>query len=61
MKHQSDLEQIELIVERIDPNATIHLRDITGLIDTADQSSEISKAIIMLLKKYGISFEDGEE
>ncbi len=60
-KHQTDtyetaLEQIEQIVERIDPDVTIHIRDITGRIKLADQNSEITKATIMLLKKYGIEY-----
>lgn len=65
-KHQTDayeaaLEQIEQMIERIDPDVTIHISDITGRIKLADQGSEITKATIMLLKKYGIEYQEDSD
>lgn len=58
-KHQLDtyetaLEKIEQNIENIDPGTTVSVKEIIGRIKVSDQSNEITKATIMLLKKYGI-------
>lgn len=62
-KHQNDcfesaLEHIEEMIENIDPDMTVHISDITGRVKLADQNSDITKATIMLLKKYGITYQE---
>ena len=66
MKHHPDtfekvLEQLEQIVENIEPGSTIKLADIVDRFDKENRSGEVTKAAIMLLKKYGIFFEQGDE
>ena len=61
MKHQSEtweatLEQIEQMIESIDPTKTIRISDITGKLK--EQSRDIRRATIMLLKKYGITYQE---
>lgn len=61
-KHQSDtyesvLEQIERTVEKIEPGSTVKLADITAQFGNDNRSGDVTKAAIMLLKKYGICFE----
>ena len=65
-KHQLDtyetaLEKIERIIENIDPIETVNVNDITCRVNVAEQSAKLTEATIMLLKKYGISFEEGEK
>jgi hypothetical protein len=62
-KHQTDtyeavVEQLEQIIENIDPNAKVLVSDITGQIKLTGRNSEITKATIMLLKKYGIEYKE---
>ena len=52
------LELIEQMIEGIDPEETVNVSDITGRIKLADQTSNITKATIMLLKKYGIGYQE---
>lgn len=64
MKHHPDtfetvLEQLEQIVENIEPGSTIKLADITGRFDNEKRLGDITKAAIMLLKKYGITYTEG--
>ena len=54
------LEQIEQMIEAIDPGETVKVSDITGRIGLADHRNEITKATVMLLRKYGINFEKGD-
>lgn len=56
--YETALEQIEQIIEAIDPDETVDVNDITGRIKLADQKSEITKSTIMLLKKYGIGYQE---
>lgn len=56
--YETALEQIEQLIEAIDPGETVNVNDITGRIKLADQKSEITKATIMLLKKYGIGYQE---
>lgn len=61
MKRQSEtweatLEQIEQMIESIDPTKTIQVSDITGKFK--EQSRDIRMATIMLLKKYGITYQE---
>lgn len=58
--YETALELIEQMVEAIDPGETVNVNDITGRIKLADRSSEITKATVMLLRKYGINFEKGD-
>ncbi len=58
-QHQVDtfetaLEQIEQMIECIDPDKKVRIGDITGRINPAIRNSDITKATVMLLKKYGI-------
>lgn len=62
-KHQTDtyesaLEQIERMIENIDPDVTVHIKDITGRIKLADRNTELTEATIMLLNKYGIEYKE---
>lgn len=62
-KHQTDtyesaLEQLEQIIEVIDPDETVNVKDITGRIKLADRNTELTEATIMLLKKYGIEYKE---
>lgn len=62
-KHQPDtyetaLEKIEQIIENIDPGKTVSITEITEGIKVSGQSNEITKATIMLLKKYGIDYRE---
>ena len=62
-KHQTDtyetaLEKIEQIIENIDPDKTVNVKDITGRIKLADRNTELTEATIMLLKKYGIEYKE---
>lgn len=62
-KHQTDtyeaaLEQIERIIEVIDPDETVKVKDITGRIKLADRNTELTEATIMLLNKYGIDYRE---
>lgn len=56
--YETALELIEQIIEGIDPEETVNVSDITGRIKLADQHNEITKATIMLLKKYGIGYQE---
>lgn len=51
---EATLERIETMIQRIETNKTIRISDITGT--TCD--SNITKATIMLLKKYGITYQE---
>ena len=60
-QHQVDtfetaLEQIEQMIECIDPDQKVRIGDITGRINPAIRNSDITKATVMLLKKYGITY-----
>ncbi len=62
-KHQTDtykaaLEQLEQIIEVIDPVETVNVKDITCRIKLADRNTELTEATIMLLKKYGIEYKE---
>ena len=62
-KHQTDtyetaLEKIEQIIENIDPDKTVNVKDITGRIKLADRNTELTEATIMLLNKYGIDYRE---
>ena len=62
-KHQTDtyeaaLEQLEQIIEVIDPDETVNVKDITCRIKLADRNTELIEATIMLLKKYGIDYKE---
>ncbi|MBR5874506.1 MAG: hypothetical protein IKY90_07240 [Oscillospiraceae bacterium] len=62
-KHQTDtykaaLEQLEQIIEVIDPVETVNVKDITGRIKLADRNTELTEATIMLLNKYGIDYRE---
>lgn len=62
-KHQTDtyetaLERIEQIIENIDPDKTVNVKDITGRIKLADHNTELTEATIMLLNKYGIEYKE---
>ena len=46
------VEQIEGIIEALEPNDVIHLHDIIG--KTTDRA--VTEATVMLLKKYGITY-----
>ena len=46
------IERIEEIIEAMEPDKVVHLRDIIG--KNADRA--ITKATVMLLKKYGITY-----
>lgn len=64
MKHHPDtfetvLEQLEQIVENIEPGSTIKLADIIDRFNKENGSGEVTKAAIMLLKKYGITYTKG--
>lgn len=48
------IERIEAIIEALEPGKEIRLQDIIG--KNADRS--ITKATIMLLKKYGITYQE---
>lgn len=48
------IEAIEWIIEAMEPGKVVHLSDIIG--KNADRS--ITKATIMILKKYGITYVD---
>jgi hypothetical protein len=61
MKHQRDffeavLEQIEQTIEAIDPDTVIKISDITGKYKCPNR--DIHRATIMLLKKYGITYQE---
>ena len=56
--YETVLEQIEQMIESIDPCETVNVSDIIGRIKLADQKSEITKSTIMLLKKYGIGYQE---
>ena len=49
---EETVEQIEGIIEALEPGKVIHLHDIIG--KNADRA--ITKATVMLLKKYGITY-----
>mgnify|MGYP005613218505 CR=1 FL=1 len=62
-KHQTDtykaaMEQLEQIIEVIDPVETVNVKDITSRIKLADRNTELTEATIMLLKKYGIEYKE---
>lgn len=56
--YETLLEQIEQMIETINPSVTVNVSDITGRIKDADQNKEIIKATIMLLKKYGVGYQE---
>lgn len=53
---EETVEQIEGIIETLEPNDVIHLHDIIG--KTADRA--VTEATVMLLKKYGITYLEDE-
>ena len=55
---ETALEKIERIIENIDLDETVNVSDITGRFNLADHSNDITKATIMLLKKYGIKYKE---
>ena len=62
-KHQPDtyetaLEKIEQIIEEIDLAEKVNVKDITCRINVVEHNSEITKATIMLLNKYGIDYKE---
>jgi hypothetical protein len=62
-KHQPDtyetaLEKIEQIIEAIDPDEEVNVKDITCRIKLADCNTELTEATIMLLNKYGIDYKE---
>lgn len=62
-QHQIDtfetaLEQIEQMIECIDPDKKVRIGDITGRVNPAIRNSDITKATVMLLKKYGITYSE---
>ena len=62
-KHQPDtyetaLEKIEQIIENIDPDVTVSIKEITERVKVTGRDSEMTKATIMLLKKYGIDYKE---
>lgn len=46
------IEAIEGIIEAMEPDKIVHLRDIIG----KNTDRAITKATVMLLKKYGITY-----
>lgn len=60
-KHQTDtfetaLEQIEQMIECMEPDKPIRISDITGRINPEIRNGSIRKATTMMLKKYGIRY-----
>ncbi len=55
--YEKVLEQIEQAVEEIEPGSTVKLADIIDQFGNVNRNGDITKAAIMLLKKYGICFE----
>ena len=60
-KHQSStfetaLEQVEQMIEHMDANKPIQISDITKRFRTANINGDITRAITMLLQKYGITY-----
>ena len=60
-KHQTDtfetaLEQIEQMIECMEPDKPIRISDITRRINPEIRNGDIRKATCMLLKKYGITY-----
>lgn len=60
-KHQDDfyglaLEQIEQMIECIEPDKPIRISDITRRIKPEIRNGDITRATRMLLKKYGITY-----
>ena len=58
--YEKALEQIEQMIEETDPDKIVNVSDFTERVKIADRSNEITKATVMLLKKYGINFEKGD-
>lgn len=58
--YETALEQLERIVEKIEPGTTVKLADIIDQFGNVNRNGDITKAAIMLLKKYGINFEKGD-
>lgn len=54
----SQLELIEQRIERLEPGAVIRISDLTKGIKFQKRNREITSAIIMLLNKYGIEYEE---
>lgn len=50
------LERIEEKIQRIEPDTTIRVSDITGKL--AYKNDEVTDATIMLLEKYGIKYQE---
>ena len=62
-KHQSDthetaLEQIEQMIECMEPDKPIRISDITRRINPEIRNGDITKATRMILKKYGIPYQE---
>ena len=59
-KHQNvfetALEQIEQMIESIEPDKPVRVSDITRRIKPEIRNGAITKATVMLLKKYGITY-----
>ncbi len=62
-KHQTNtfetvLDQVERMIEQIEPGTNIRIGDITGRLNPENRNSDIAKATGMLLKKYGRTYRE---
>jgi len=57
---ETALEQMEQIIERLEPGSTIRISDITKQLKPEIRNGNITKAAAMLLKKYGITYPEDE-
>lgn len=55
---ETDLEQVEQLVERLEPGSTVRLNEIMARINPKNRNGNIRKATTMMLKKYGITYSE---
>lgn len=65
MKHhatpfESALEQIEQMIEQMEPGSVVRIGDITERLNPDSRNSDITRATATLLKKYGITYLEGK-
>lgn len=57
--YESALEQIEQMIEQMEPGSVVRIGDITERLNPESRNSDITMATETLLKKYGIGFTKG--
>lgn len=58
---ETSLERIEQIIESLESGGVVNVDDITAKAEMANPSRPIRSATMMLLKKYGIEYKEGNK